>query len=73
MEDDVLLLVDLQVCTRVLVWHGARCMVEVMSKVDGLPGKPNNGSCIIEFQQGFLTCCLREKFLECMDSKYAYS
>ena len=48
-EEDVLLLADPQVYTRALVWHDARCVVEIMSMADGLPGKPNSGSCTIEF------------------------
>ena len=49
----MLLLADPQVCTRAMVLHDARCGVEIMSMADGLPEKPNGGSCTIEFQQGF--------------------
>ena len=44
LEDDVLLLADPQVYTRALVWHDARCVVEIMSMDDGVPRKPNGGS-----------------------------
>ena len=73
MEEDVLLLADPQVYTRVLVWHDTRCVVEIMSMADGLPGKPNGGSCTIEFQQGGFDMLPKEKFLECVDSKCVYS
>ena len=49
----MLLLADPQVYTRALVWHDVKCVVEILSMTDGLSGKPNGGSCTIEFQQGF--------------------
>ena len=47
--------------------------MEIMSMADGLPGKPNGGSCTIEFQQGGFDMLPKEKFLECVDSKCVYS